>query len=141
MAPSDRPEPSSDAVAEALPEDDLDSRVLFHRAVLGLEPETTWLLPDPYGLLRSRAVSNADVAVRFGLDDALVDGMQSFGILYDRAGEAEFFHLYGTPFQNRFFFEVVSRKGGYDLYGAANAPARMAALAEPRRRGDIVEYL
>jgi 4-hydroxyphenylpyruvate dioxygenase len=193
-----------DHVAEALPEDDLDSWVLFHRAVLGLEPETTWLLPDPYGLVRSRAVSNAsrrirmplnisegrrtatarsvstysgagvhhiafetadiwaaaralkaagapilsiapnyyaDVAARFGLDDALVDEMQRLGILYDRTGEAEFFHLYGTPFQDRFFFEVVSRKGGYDLYGAANAPARMAALAELRRRGDIVEYL
>ena len=27
----------------------------------------------------------------------------------------------------RLFFEVVQRRGGYDGYGAANAPVRMAA--------------
>jgi 4-hydroxyphenylpyruvate dioxygenase len=77
----------------------------------------------------------ADIAARFCLDDTLVDEMQRLGILYDRAGDGEFFHLYGTPFQDRFFFEVVQRRGGYDVYGAANAPARMAALAQLRHDG------
>jgi 4-hydroxyphenylpyruvate dioxygenase len=30
----------------------------------------------------------------------------------------------------RFFLEVVQRKGGYDGYGAVNAPVRLAAQAQ-----------
>jgi 4-hydroxyphenylpyruvate dioxygenase-like putative hemolysin len=36
------------------------------------------------------------------------------------------------PSDDRFFFEIVQRSKGYDLYGAANAPDRMAAFAELR---------
>lgn len=184
-----------DHVAQALPEGQLDSWVLFYRAVLGLEPEDVVVLPDPYGLVRSKAMSNAertmrlplnisesrntatarlvssfagagvhhialatddifaaaerlkaagatllpipanyydDVAARFGLDDALIARMQSLSILYDRVGEGEFMQFYTTPFEERFYFEIVQRKGGYDLYGAPNAPVRMAALAALR---------
>ncbi len=73
-----------------------------------------------------------DVAARFGLDAALVERMQSLSILYDRVGEGEFLHLYTTPFEERFYFELVQRRSGYDLYGAPNAPVRMAALAALR---------
>ena len=73
-----------------------------------------------------------DVAARFGLDDALIARMQSLSILYDRVGEGEFLQFYTTPFEERFYFEIVQRKGGYDLYGAPNAPVRMAALAALR---------
>jgi 4-hydroxyphenylpyruvate dioxygenase len=181
-----------DHIAQALPEGQLDAWVLFYRALLGLEPEGVFDLPDPYGLVHSKAVSNhertvriplnisesrntatarsvtnfagagvshiafstsdifaraaaaedagapilpippnyyEDIAARFGLADEQVERMRRFNILYDRSDTGEFFQFYTLPFQQRFFFEVVQRTGSYDLYGAPNAPVRMAALA------------
>ncbi|SDR62152.1 4-hydroxyphenylpyruvate dioxygenase [Rhizobiales bacterium GAS113] len=186
-----------DHIAQALPEGQLDSWILFFRSVLGLEPEAAVELPDPYGLVQSRAVASANRALRFPLnvsqsrntatarsvstfagagvhhialestdifasaetlrrrgvpllpipanyyDDLaarlalpgdLIDRLRLSGILYDRVGEAEFFQLYSEPFEDRFYFEIMQRKGGYDLYGAPNAPVRMAALAQLRQR-------
>jgi 4-hydroxyphenylpyruvate dioxygenase len=188
-----------DHVAQALPEGQLDAWVLFYSAVLGLEPEDIFVLPDPYGLVRSKAVSNRertvrfplnisesrntatarsvttyagagvnhialstgdifaaaqtmraagasilpipdnyydDVAARFQLDDELVSRMRDLDILYDRAPDGEFFQFYTVPFEDRFFFEIVQRTGGYDLYGAPNAPVRLAALAQLRGPSD-----
>lgn len=185
-----------DHIAQAVPADQFDSWVLYHRAVLGLHPEESWVLPDPYGLVRSRALASEnrsvrfplsfsdssrtavarslstfagagvhhiafdtadifstvddlrtrglellpipenyydDLIARFGLPDALVDELRRRHILYDRSADGgEFFHVYTQFFRGRFFFEVVQRKGGYDLYGAANAPVRMAAQAQNR---------
>jgi 4-hydroxyphenylpyruvate dioxygenase len=184
-----------DHIAQALPEGQLDAWVLFYRTVLGLEPEDYFILPDPYGLVRSRAVSNAtrtvrfplnisesrntatarsvttyagagvhhlafatrdifaaaramtaagvcilpipanyydDIIARFELADDLADRMREFNILYDRSDSAELFQFYTLAFDDRFFFEVVQRNGGYDLYGAPNAPVRMAAFAQLR---------
>jgi len=53
--------------------------------------------------------------------------MREFGVLYERTGAGEYFHAYTEAFADRFFFEVVQRVGGYDGYGALNAPARMAS--------------
>ena len=186
-----------DHIAQAVPADQFDSWVLYYRSVLGLIPEESWVLPDPYGLVRSRALASAnrsvrfplsfsdssrtavarslstfagagvhhiafdtpdifatvddlrgrglpllpipenyyeDLIARFGLDDALVDELRRRHILYDRSPNGgEFFHVYTQFFRGRFFFEVVQRKGGYDLYGAINAPVRMAAQAQSRR--------
>ena len=58
--------------------------------------------------------------------------LRDLDILYDRVGDAEFYQVYTTPYEDRFYFEIVQRVGGYDLYGAANAPVRMAALAQAR---------
>jgi 4-hydroxyphenylpyruvate dioxygenase len=185
-----------DHIAQALPEGQLDAWVLFYRTVLGLEPETSFVLPDPYGLMRSKAVSNPertvrfplnisespntatarsvtsyagagvhhialatsdifaavrrfeeagvamlqipsnyydDVNARFALPDELVTRLREHNILFDRAeGGGDFYQLYTMPFEDRFFFEIVQRTGGYDQYGAANAPVRMAALAQQR---------
>ncbi|OTP71942.1 hypothetical protein PAMC26510_22545 [Caballeronia sordidicola] len=33
-------------------------------------------------------------------------------------------------FNERFFLEIVERRGGYEGYGAANAPVRLAAHAQ-----------
>jgi len=189
-----------DHIAQALPEGQLDSWILFYRAVLGLEPEGVVELPDPYGLVHSRAVASAnralrfplnvsqnrntatarsvsilagagvhhvafesvdifatvkrlkeggvallqipvnyydDLTARFALPGDLLDRLRFGGILYDRIGEAEFFQLYTEPFEDRFFFEIVERRGGYDLYGAPNAPVRMAALAQLRKRRQL----
>ena len=186
-----------DHIAQAVPADQFDSWVLYYRSILGLHPEESWVLPDPYGLVRSRALASENRSVRFplsfsdssrtavarslttfagagvhhiafdtpdifstvddlrargldllpipenyyddliaryGLADALVDELRRRHILYDRAPDGgEFFHVYTQFFRGRFFFEVVQRKGGYDLYGAANAPVRMAAQAQSRR--------
>ncbi len=59
-----------DHIAHALPEGTLDASVLFYRAVLDLAPEPTMILADPYGLVRSRAISDRDRRVRFPLNIA-----------------------------------------------------------------------
>ena len=64
--------------------------------------------------------------------------MAKGNILYDADTQGGgFFHAYTETFHDRFFFEVVQRTGGYDQYGAANAPVRMAAQA---RRSDRVRF-
>jgi 4-hydroxyphenylpyruvate dioxygenase len=194
-----------DHIAQAVPADQFDSWLLYYRAVFGLQPEASWVLPDPYGLVRSRALASAnrsvrfplsfsdssrtavarslstfagagvqhiafevddifsavdrmrqrgvpllpisenyydDLSARFGLDDALLERLRAGDILYDRSPEGgEFFHVYTQFFQKRFFFEVVQRTGGYDQYGAANAPVRMASQALNQRQGEALAYL
>ena len=46
----------------------------------------------------------------------------------------DYYHAYGEPFADRFFFEIVQRNA-YDGYGAVNAPARMASQEQGRRAG------
>lgn len=184
-----------DHVAMGLPVDQLDTSILFYRAVLGMQPGDSLELSDPYGLIRScgiatdkrtlRIVLNVspsrgtqtartistlggasvhhiafscadifatvvklrangvgfvpisrnyydDLPTRFELDDGRVQRLQELGILYDRSADGEYFHIYGESFADRFFFEIVQRVGGYDAYGALNAPARMAAQAQAR---------
>ena len=71
-----------------------------------------------------------DLAARLGLDDEVVDRLRDHDVLYDRdPNGGEFLHVYTQTFHDRFFFEVVQRAGGYDQYGAVNAPVRMAAQA------------
>ena len=182
-----------DHIGQALPGDLFDTWLLYYRAVFGLAPEESWVLPDPYGLVKSRALTNGarnvrlplsysessrtvvarslttfagagvnqvafatgdifravqsmrqrgvsllpipenyydDLAARLGLDDGFVEGLRDHDVLYDRdATGGEFFHVYTQSFHDRFFFEVVQRVGGYDQYGAVNAPVRMAAQA------------
>jgi 4-hydroxyphenylpyruvate dioxygenase len=69
-----------------------------------------------------------DLAARYDLKPDLLDRLQRNGLLYDRTADGEYLQLYTEPFEDRFFFEIVQRIGGYDLYGAANAAIRMAAL-------------
>ena len=69
-----------------------------------------------------------DVEAKFGVAPELVERMASLGILYDRDGTAEYFQFYSRAFAKRVFFEIVERRG-YQAYGAANAPIRLAAQA------------
>ncbi|MEK0084616.1 bifunctional sugar phosphate isomerase/epimerase/4-hydroxyphenylpyruvate dioxygenase family protein [Benzoatithermus flavus] len=183
-----------DHISLAVPDGQFDSWVLFFKAVLGFEAESVFDLPDPYGLVRSRAVRSPDGSVRFplnisqsrntatarsvsaysgagvqhialatadifaaaaelkrrgaavlripanyyddlaakfGLEQEFVDRLAAANILYDRdAGGGEFFQLYTEPFEDRFAFELVERRHGYDGFGAANAPVRLAAQAQ-----------
>lgn len=59
---------SVDHVALTQPWHFFDEATLFYRSVLGLQPRDSLELPDPYGLLRSRAVSSADGTVRLALN-------------------------------------------------------------------------
>jgi 4-hydroxyphenylpyruvate dioxygenase len=67
-----------------------------------------------------------DLVARFDLDPEMVATLRDLRLLYDREGTSEFVHFY-TATIGDVFFEVVQRSGGYDGYGAANAPVRMAA--------------
>jgi len=69
-----------------------------------------------------------DVESKFGLAPELVERMARYGILYDRDGAAEYLQFYSRAFAKRVFFEIVERRG-YQAYGAANAPIRLAAQA------------
>jgi 4-hydroxyphenylpyruvate dioxygenase len=181
-----------DHVVQALAPGALDGFVLFYRAVLGMQPEALWELPDPHGIIRSRTMVSAerslrlplntsesretgtgrfvsafagagvhhiafacadamalggaplldipanyydDLDARFGLDPALLARLRERHLLYDRdADGGEFLHAYTPSFQDRCFFEVVERRGGYDQYGAPNAAVRLAAQARAGRR-------
>lgn len=59
-----------DHVALSHPWHHFDEAVLFYRTVLGLRPHDSVEMADPYGLLRSRAMSNAAGTVRMALNIA-----------------------------------------------------------------------
>ncbi|MFF2501854.1 bifunctional sugar phosphate isomerase/epimerase/4-hydroxyphenylpyruvate dioxygenase family protein [Streptomyces sp. NPDC058067] len=56
-----------DHLALTQPWHQFDEAALFHRTVLGLRPQESVDVADPYGLLRSRAVTNGDGSVRIAL--------------------------------------------------------------------------
>ena len=55
---------SIDHLAIALPAGRMDTYILFWRALFGLEPQPIWDLPDPYGLIQSRAMVSRTGALR-----------------------------------------------------------------------------
>jgi 4-hydroxyphenylpyruvate dioxygenase len=74
-----------------------------------------------------------DLEARFGLEEARLASLRRGHLLYDQDGSSgSFLHAYSRAFQDRFFFEVVERRGGYDQYGAPNAAVRMAAQSRHR---------
>ncbi|MCJ1884004.1 bifunctional sugar phosphate isomerase/epimerase/4-hydroxyphenylpyruvate dioxygenase family protein [Pseudomonas sp. LA21] len=185
-----------DHMAMALPADGLDSWVLFYKGLFDFEADDEVVLPDPYGLVKSRALRSAngsvrlplnisenrntaishalssyrgsgvhhiafacedifaeverakdagvplleiplnyydDLAARFDFDDEFLSELAYFNVLYDRdANGGELFHVYTEPFEERFFFEIIQRRGGYTGYGAANVAVRLAAMAQAR---------
>jgi 4-hydroxyphenylpyruvate dioxygenase len=69
-----------------------------------------------------------DLEARFGLGPELADRLRQNNILYDRdADGGEYFQFYSGTYGEGFFFEIVERRGGYNGYGAPNAPFRIAA--------------
>lgn len=80
----------------------------------------------------------ADLAARFGLPGAEVDRLAAHHILYDEDGRGgRFWQVYSRPFAAGLFFEVVQRAGGYDGYGAPNAPFRIAAQKRLMRPASV----
>jgi 4-hydroxyphenylpyruvate dioxygenase len=78
-----------------------------------------------------------DLEARFGLDADLADRMRAGSILYDRDDRGEYFQLYSRNYGEGFFFEIVQRRDGYNGYGAANAPFRIAAQKREIRPKDM----
>jgi len=71
-----------------------------------------------------------DIAAKWALADSQIETLRRLNLLYDRDDAGEFLHAYTDAFDDRFFFEIVERRGGYQQYGAANAAVRMAAQAQ-----------
>lgn len=67
-----------------------------------------------------------DVAARFDLPERTLATLRDLDLLYDRDEHGEFYHLY-TPTVGEVFLEIVQRTGGYEGFGAPNAPVRLAA--------------
>jgi 4-hydroxyphenylpyruvate dioxygenase len=69
-----------------------------------------------------------DLETKTNLPAARIEAFKQRNILYDQDGSAEYLQVYTQTFDDRFFFEIVERKG-YKGFGAANAPIRLAAQA------------
>jgi 4-hydroxyphenylpyruvate dioxygenase len=179
-----------DHVGLTQPFDSFDEAGLFYRAVLGLAPQAVTEVAAPFGLVRNRAVTGPDRAVRLSLSvatlrrggwspavpdpqyialrtddiavtaarlrasgapllpvpanyaddlDARLDlapelmaAIRSHGLMYDEDEHGGYLHLATVVLGDRVFFEVVQRLGGYDGYGTADAPVRMAAHRRAR---------
>ena len=74
-----------------------------------------------------------DLEAKTDLPQERIDELKANNILYDREGAGEFLQAYTQTFDDRFFFELVERRGGYRNFGAANAPIRLAAQARLAR--------
>jgi 4-hydroxyphenylpyruvate dioxygenase len=59
-----------DHISQVMPRGQLDSSLLFYRAVLGFDAEPTAELLDPYGLVQSRVVESHDHSIRLPLNSS-----------------------------------------------------------------------
>ena len=73
-----------------------------------------------------------DLEARTDLAPDRIAQYRAHNILYDRDGAAEYLQVYTATFMERFFFEIVERRG-YRGFGAANAPIRLAAQTRRAR--------
>ena len=67
-----------------------------------------------------------DLEAKTDLSPERIERFRSHNILYDRDGAAEYLQVYTRTFEERFFFEIVERRG-YRGFGAPNAAIRLAA--------------
>ncbi len=67
-----------------------------------------------------------DLEAKTDLSPQRIDDFKAHNILYDRDGDTEYLQVYTRTFEERFFFEIVERRG-YAGFGAVNAPIRLAA--------------
>ena len=98
------------------------------KTVARLEANGVALLPIPENYYD-------DLEAKTDLSAERIEALKAHNILYDREGTAEYLQVYTQTFEDRFFFEIVERRG-YKGFGAANAPIRLAAQARLAR--DIV---
>jgi len=180
-----------DHVALTQPFDAFDEAGLFYRAVVGLEPQQVTELAAPFGLVRTRAVTGPDRAVRltlsasslrrggwspgvlepqyiaFATDDAvatarrlhaagapllqlpenyaddldaqfdlpveLLAAIRAHGLMYEEDQHGACLSVATEVLGDRVFLTAVQRLDGYDGYGIADAPVRMAAHRRQRQ--------
>jgi 4-hydroxyphenylpyruvate dioxygenase len=67
-----------------------------------------------------------DLEAKSELSPELIDTLRAHNIFYDREADGEYLQAYTVTIEDRFFFEIVERRG-YRGYGAVNAPVRLAA--------------
>ncbi|MGJ7578874.1 bifunctional sugar phosphate isomerase/epimerase/4-hydroxyphenylpyruvate dioxygenase family protein [Variovorax sp. RHLX14] len=94
-----------DHVALGLAVDQLDTWVLFSRAVLGLAPGESLELADPFGLIRSRGVANADRSVRLVLNVSMSQRTRTARMLNVTGGGA----VHHIALRCTDIFETVAR--------------------------------
>jgi 4-hydroxyphenylpyruvate dioxygenase len=75
-----------------------------------------------------------DLEAKTDLSAETIATLKAANLLYDRDADAEYFQVYTRSCDDRFFFEIVERRG-YRGYGAANAPIRLAAQARIAGQG------
>ena len=98
--------------------------------VKSLEANGVKLLPVPENYYD-------DLEAKTELSPEFVDSLRAHNIFYDREGDAEYLQVYTVTIEDRFFFEIVERRG-YQGYGAVNAQVRLTAqtrLSADRSRG------
>ena len=74
-----------------------------------------------------------DLDARFDLPPDLLAAIREHGLMYEEDASGSCLHLATPVLGDRVFFVVVQRLGGYDGYGTADAPVRMAAHQRRRR--------
>ena len=67
-----------------------------------------------------------DLESKTDLPAEQIDALREHNVLYDRDASGEYRQAYTQTFEDRFFFEIVERRG-YKGFGASNAPIRLAA--------------
>ena len=82
-----------DHVAFGLPLAELDTWVLFCRAVLGMETGDTLELADPFGLIRSAGVATPDRRLRFVLNVSLSQTTRTAQTVSQAGGTATVHHV------------------------------------------------
>lgn len=84
-------------------------------------------------LLRLPANYADDLEARFDLPADVRAAVREHGLMYEEDAGGGYLHVATELLGGRVFFEVVQRLGGYDGYGTADAPVRMAAHRRHRR--------
>jgi 4-hydroxyphenylpyruvate dioxygenase len=74
-----------------------------------------------------------DLEAKVDLPAAEIGRLKANNILYERDGAGEYFQVYTPTFEDRFFFEIVQRRGGYKGFGATNAQIRLSSQAREAR--------
>jgi 4-hydroxyphenylpyruvate dioxygenase len=87
------------------------------------------LVANGVKLLRIPENYYEDLEARWDLPSDQLEAMRRLNVLYDRDGTGEYLQVYTRTFDERFFFEIVERRGGYTGFGAANAQIRLTAQA------------
>ncbi len=78
-----------------------------------------------------------DLEAKTDLSTDELDRLKKHNVLYEREGTGEYFQVYTETVEDRFFFEIVERRGGYKGFGATNAQIRLAAQARHARPAGI----